>query len=72
VTLNLDQNDPKACYACLSIDGVQQTCTPATGPWTWNTNTYVINGHHAVQVDAYTCSDAGPNYHAAAVVTVAN
>ena len=72
VTLNLDQNDPQACYACLSIDGVSQTCSPAAGPWTWNTNSYVLNGHHAVEVDAYTCSGAGPNYHAAAVVTVAN
>lgn len=72
INIGLDQNDPRACYACLSIDGVHQTCTPAIGPWTWNTDNYVLNGHHAIQVDAYTCSGTGPNYHVGAMVTVAN
>ena len=72
VVISLNQANPKACYACLSIDGVHQTCTPAAGPFTWNTADYVLNGHHAIQVDAYTCSGAGPNYHTAADVTVSN
>jgi hypothetical protein len=72
VSISLDQNDPKACYACLSIDGVYQTCTPAVGPWTWDTNVHVLNGHHTIQVDAYTCAGGNPNYHAAVDVTVNN
>jgi hypothetical protein len=72
ISISLNQSDPKACYACLSIDGVSQTCTPAVGPWTWDTNVHVLNGHHAIQVDAYTCSGGNPNYHAAADVIVNN
>jgi hypothetical protein len=72
ITITLNQADAKACYACFSIDGVHQTCTPAVGPWTWDTDNEVLNGHHALQVDAFTCSGAGPNYHVGVVVTVAN
>jgi hypothetical protein len=45
---------------------------PAVGPWTWGTNVHVLNGHHAIQVDAYTCSGGNPNYHAAVDVNVNN
>jgi hypothetical protein len=72
ISIALNQADPKACYACLSIDGIHQTCTPAAGPWTWDTTHNVLNGTHAIQIDAYQCSGAGPNYHAAADVIVSN
>ena len=72
IAITLDQSDPKACYACWSIDGIHQSCTPAVGPWTWDTTNHVLNGHHAIQVDSYTCEDAGPNYHAAVDVNVSN
>lgn len=72
ISIHLNQTNPKACYACLSLDGVHQTCTPANGPWPWNTTENVLNGVHSVQVDAYTCSGEGPNYHAGIDVTVAN
>ena len=72
VSINLDQGDPKACYACLSLDGVFQTCNPAVGPWTWDTTIHVLNGHHAIQVDAYACAGGNPNYHAAVDVNVSN
>ena len=72
ISINLDQADPKACYACLSLDGVFQSCVPAVGPWTWDTTVHVLNGHHAIQVDAFTCSGGSPNYHAAVNVNVSN
>lgn len=72
IAINLNQSDPKACYACWSVDGVHQNCSPAIGPWTWDTRAYVLNGHHAIQVDAFTCSGIGPNYHAAENLKVAN
>jgi len=72
ISIHLNQTNPKACYACLSLDGVHQTCTPATGPWSWNTTQNVLNGIHSIQVDAYNCSGGGPNYHAGINVTVAN
>jgi len=72
IDIRLNQADPRACYACWSIDGVHQGCTPAVGPWLWDTSANVLNGHHAIQVDSYTCNDAGPNYHAAVDVNVSN
>jgi hypothetical protein len=72
IAITLDQSDPKACYACLSIDGMPNSCVPATGPWYWDTTQYVLNGMHAIGVDAYRCDGSGPNYHAGIDVTVAN
>jgi len=72
VSITLNQSDPNACYACLSIDDLQQTCTPAVGPWYWDTTQYVLDGAHAVSVDAYSCNNTGPNYHVGIDVTVAN
>lgn len=73
--------NPNYCYACLSIDGYsQENCGP--GPFTWDTMAtreygqvtgYPIgDGHHVIQLDAYTCSGNGPLYHAAIDVTVNN
>ncbi len=70
ITITLNQVDPNACFACLSIDGVRQTCTPATGPWTWNTAVHVLYGHHAIQADSFVCAGGNPKYHAAVNVTV--
>jgi len=72
ISITLNQNDPNACYACWSIDDLQQTCTPATGPWYWDTTQYTLNGTHAVSVDAYSCNGIAPNYHVGIDVTVAN
>jgi autotransporter family porin len=72
ISITLNQTDTKACYACLAVDGIHQTCTPATGPFSWDTTNAVLNGHHEIQVDAFTCSGAGPNYHVGATVKVAN
>ena len=72
ISISLDQGDPEACYACLSIDGIFQSCIPAVGPWTWDTSTHVLNGHHAIQVDSFACSGGNPNYHSAVDVNVTN
>ena len=72
IGIQLNQGDPQACYACWSIDGVHQGCTPAAGPFAWDTSYHVLNGHHAIQVDSYTCSGAGPNHHASVDVDVSN
>jgi hypothetical protein len=85
VTLPDEITDPDDCYACLSIDGLEQTC--GLGPRTWNTLAQAVeagvasgypslNGPHAIQVDTYSCpsdgSDLGPFYHAAVDVNVNN
>ncbi len=72
VSIKLDQSDPKACYACLSIDGVFKSCVPAVGPWTWDTTSHVLNGHHAIQINAFTCTGGNPNYHSSVEVNVSN
>lgn len=72
ISITLNQSDPKACYACYSIDGAHGNCVPAVGPWIWDTTNHVLNGHHAIQVDSYTCAGSGPNYHAAVDVNVNN
>jgi hypothetical protein len=71
VSIALNQGDPGACYACFSLDGVFQTCWPAAGPFNLNTNNYVLNGHHQVQVDSYSCYGE-PYYHAGVNITVEN
>jgi hypothetical protein len=71
VEIALNQGDPGVCYACLSIDGMFQTCAPAVGPFNWNTKNYVLDGHHQIQVDSYSC-DGDPYYHAGIDITVDN
>jgi len=72
ISIKLDQSDPKACYACLSIDGVFKSCVPAVGPWIWDTTSHVLNGHHAIQINAFTCTGGNPNYHSSVEVNVSN
>jgi hypothetical protein len=85
VTLPNEATDPNDCYACLSIDAEQQTCSPGLGPFTWNTLAQAVqypisgkpapNGHHAISVDTYSCPSGpnlGPFYHVGIDVTVNN
>jgi hypothetical protein len=87
ITLPNEATDPNDCYACLSIDGVEQSCN-GEGGYTWNTLDQAVeagtpttgypalNGPHAIQVDTYSCpaggDDQGPFYHAAVDVNVNN